>query len=205
MNPEDLLLGQDLEDEEVEKEKPQSKGQLDGEILKEMLMTGENTDGMFSPDEEELLDPDDPDDKLHEDPDEMADVTTGALGKKFGEYQKKLLQDMKKNPEAYTIMTPKGEMNVVEAMKQGYDPVTKEFTGEVLGEGLDDELAGLPEDQQEALRGLLNPSAAHMAPDQGAAYGLDPNSPMIDPGMGQGIPEEEPMMDPSMGGMGGMM
>lgn len=165
-----------LESQEKEQEKKTSS-ELDGEVIQEMLMTGENTDGMFTPNEK--LDPDDPTKVLHEDVDESAKVTTGKVTKKFGKYQKNFLKDMQKNPGAYKVKTPEGEMPLTEAMKRGYNPITKKFDKPVATSSAEEKLKGLPEDQQAILRTLTNPKSAHMPPSQGQAMGLSPNNPMV--------------------------
>lgn len=189
LNPEELKLGEDNQEEKESEQK--SKGELDGAILEEMIMTGENTDGMFTPNKDEVLNENDPDDALHAEIDEDAKIKTGKVGKKFGKYQNKFLQDMKKNPEAYMIMTPKGRMKVTEAMKQGYDPVTKEFTDKTAVDELEEGIKGLPEEEQAALRTLTDPKSAHMAPAQGEEMGLEPGNPMMSAPPGAIPPEEE--------------
>lgn len=171
MNPIEKDLGK--------QDQKKSASQLDEGTLKEMLMTGDNSGGMFTPNEDEVLDPNLPDDKLHEDVSDKAQVKTGKVTKKFGEYQKKFLADMKKNPEAYMIDTPEGKMNVAEAIKRGYDPSTKEFTEEPITSKRDKELEGLSESDQAIIKQLTDPSAAKIPPKEGEQYGLAEGDPML--------------------------
>jgi hypothetical protein len=179
-------------------------GQLDGDILHEMLMTGDNSGGMFTPNEDEVLNKNIPDDKLHEEISDKAQVKTGKVTKKFGEYQKKFLTDMKKNPEAYMIDTPEGKMNVSEAIKRGYDPATKEFTDEPLTSKRDKELEGLSESDKAIIKQLTDPSAAKIPPKEGEALGLEEGNPMLQqaPVPGAPMPGQAPApegeMDPAM-------
>lgn len=170
MNPIEKDLG---------KEEKKSGSQLDESTLQEMLMTGDNSGGMFTPNEDEVLDPNLPDDKLHEDVSDKAKVKTGKVTKKFGEYQKKFMDDMKKNPEAYMIDTPEGKMNVAEAIKRGYDPATKEFSDEPITAKRDKELEGLSESDKAIIKQLTDPSAAKIPPKEGEQYGLAEGDPML--------------------------
>ena len=178
MNPIEKDLG---------KEEKKSGSQLDESVLQEMLMTGDNSGGMFTPNEDEVLDPNLPDDKLHEDVSDKAKVKTGKVTKKFGEYRKKFMDDMKKNPEAYMIDTPEGKMNVAEAIKRGYDPATKEFSDEPITAKRDKELEGLSESDKAIIKQLTDPSAAKIPPKEGEQYGLAEGDPMLAM-MGGGAP-----------------
>lgn len=202
MNP----IEKDLGKQDQEK----SASQLDEGTLKEMLMAGDNSGGMFTPNEDEVLDPNLPDEKLHEEVSDKAQVKTGKVTKKFGEYQKKFLADMKKNPEAYMIDTPEGKMNVAEAIKRGYDPSTKEFTEEPITSKRDKELEGLSESDKAIIKQLTDPSAANIPPKEGEMFGLEEGNPMLQqaqaPGQvpelgqipGQEAPTPEGEMDPAM-------
>lgn len=199
MNP-DVL---NTVEETKEPQASDSKGELDPAILEQMMMTGDNTRGMFTPNEEEVLDENIPEDKLHEETDEEAKVKAGKVTKKFGAYQKKFLADMKKNPDAYMIDTPKGKMNVAEAIKQGYDPATKDFTEEPLESKRDKKLEGLSDSDKEIIKKLTDPSAAHIPSKEAEQYGLSPDDPRVAQMMQQEAPAPEGQapegeMDPAM-------
>ena len=188
-----------IENDLGKQDQKKSASQIDEGTLKEMLMTGDNSGGMFTPNEDEVLDPNIPDDKLHEEVSDKAQVKTGKVTKKFGEYQKKFLVDMKKNPEAYMIDTPDGKMNVAEAIKRGYDPSTKEFTDETITSKRDKELEGLSESDQAIIKQLTDPSAAKIPPKEGEMFGIEAGNPMLQqaPALGQ-APAPEGEMDPAM-------
>ena len=198
-----------IENDLGKQDQKKSASQIDEGTLKEMLMTGDNSGGMFTPNEDEVLDPNLPDDKLHEEVSDKAQVKTGKVTKKFGEYQKKFLVDMKKNPEAYMIDTPEGKMNVAEAIKRGYDPSTKEFTDEPITSKRDKELEGLSESDQAIIKQLTDPSAAKIPSKEGEMFGLEAGNPMLQqaqeqaPAPGQApvpgqAPAPEGEMDPAM-------
>lgn len=199
-----LTLGDDEEEkEEMPEEKP--KSDMDDEVLRSMMMTGENTEGTFTPDEDL-----DEDEEIHEEIDEDASITTGKVREKLGKYSDEILFDMKENPDKYLIQTERGEMSIMEALKQGWNPATKEFDGPSVAEDFKKGFDGLSDSDRQALEQITDPAAAHIPPAEAGMYGLDPNDPMIDgqgmdPRMMQGAPQDPGMMDPNMGGMGGMM
>ncbi len=179
--------------DEISKEKPQKndKGskQLDDEVISDMLKTGENTDGMFSPN--------DADEFQEEDKD--AKVKVGKNVKPVGKYEKEFKNDMLKHPDEYKVMTQRGEMTVSEAMRAGYNPITKRFE---KGHGRDaikeNHLAGLNDADREALERFTDPANAQVAPADAEMYGLQPGSPMIRPEQQVNpSPAMNPMMQPA--------
>lgn len=185
--------------DQISKAKPQkeskSSNNLDDDVLKEMFKTGENTDGMFTPDlkEEEKED-------LHEDEDEKAELEVGKTVNPKGKYENNLKNDMLKHPDDYKVMTPKGEMTVSEAIRAGYDPTTKTFKKEHDQEAMKEKYLGsLNDADRSAIESLTSPSAAQVAPADAGMYGLNENSPMIKKPMPEGnpmMPEANPMMTP---------
>ena len=171
------------------KKEPDSKT-LDDDVVTEMFKTGENTEGMFIPKKEEE----------HEEEDEKAKVKIGKDVKPSEKYEKQFKNDMVNHPDQYKIMTPKGEMTVAEAMKAGYNPITKRFE---KGHGQDaikeKHLAGLNDADRSALEQFTNPANAQVAPADAEKYGLQPGSPMIRPE--QGV-NPSPEMNPMMAGLG---
>lgn len=198
-----LLLEDDRDEETIEENEP--KSELDDEVLKSMMRTGENTEGTFIPDEGELLDEEE---EAHEEIDEDAEMTVGQVREQLGKYSDELLFDMQKNPDKYMVQTERGEMSLMEAIQQGWNPATKSFDAETPRDEFRESLGDLSPEDQQALMNLTDPATAHIPPDEAAMYGVDPNSPMVD-GVGQdpriqGAPQDPSMMDPNMGGMGGM-
>jgi hypothetical protein len=185
---EDILnqLGQPSEEptEEVKVEdKKKSSGKpLDDEVIASMMANGDNTKGMFEPDESEVIDKDKKE-KLHEDPDEKVKLKTKGDAKPSEKYATEFQKDMIKNPENYFIQTPKGKMSLKEAKEKGYDPVTKRFR-----ENLDTtsefkkSFEGLNDKDKQGISNLLNPSNVGLAPADAQAMGLKADSPMINQG-----------------------
>lgn len=198
----DEMLGLEEDTEEAEtSEEEQQESEIDGEVLKAMLMTGENTEGTFTPDEDDSEDQED----LHQEVDEEAEVVTKEVREKLGDYENELLFDLKENPDKYKVKTSQGELPLIEALQRGWNPATRDFDGETKGDQMKRDMAGLSEADREALQRITDPSAAHIPPAEAEKYGLDPDDPMVDKGQG-GAPQGQ--MPQGMGmppGMGGMM
>lgn len=163
---------------EAGKKTPESKekvSSLDDETFKQILMTGDNSEGLFTPTEKENKD-----NPKHEEVDEEATIKQGKEVKPKGKYASKFLKDISKNPQNYKVQTPKGEMTISEAMKKGYNPITKRFDKTKSASAIKEKhLNGLNDADRAKLEELTSPSAARMAPKDAAAMGLSADSPMI--------------------------
>lgn len=181
---EDILnqLGQPSEEptEEVKVEdKKKSSGKpLDDEVIASMMANGDNTKGMFEPDESEVIDKDKKE-KLHEDQDKEVKLKTRGDAKPSDKYAKEFQKDMIKNPENYYINTPRGKMTIKEAQEKGYDPTTKRFTGKKNNKREEQLLSQLNEKDRAAIEKMMDPSQVGLAPADAQAMGLKPDSPMI--------------------------
>ena len=196
---EDILnqLGQPSEEptEEVKVEdKKKSSGKpLDDEVIASMMANGDNTKGMFEPDESEVVDKDKKE-KLHEEPDEDVKLKTKGDAKPSDKYATEFQKDMIKNPENYYINTPRGKMTIKEAQEKGYDPTTKRFTGKKNNKREEQLLSQLNEKDRAAVERMMDPSQVGLAPADAQAMGLKSDSKMIR----QGNPMEgTPMSSPS--------
>ena len=168
---------------------------MDEEVLKEMMMTGDNTNGLFEPNEEELLDEDE---KAHEDVDEEAEVkSSGKVTEKGKKYIKLFQDELKDNPGEFMINTPEGQMTVKEAIKRGFNPETGEFD-EAPEDKLNGMLEGLNDADKEGIQGLLDPRNANIAPADAAKFGLDPSNPMVQQPAASAVPGQEAMMQQGM-------
>lgn len=209
-NGEDNGEGNPLEKmDEISKSKKdvtkQGDKNLNADILNQMFMTGDNIEGMFTPNEEKEIDGV----KLHEDQDEKAKANLNGKVEPKGKYKDQFKKDFLKHPDQYKIMTPKGEMTVAEAMKKGYDPMTKTFRKEHDSDTIKEKhLSQLNDADREGLERLTNPGAAQVAPADAERYGLNQNSPFIKqqeqpiPGTippQEGAQSTQPMMPPAGG------
>ena len=92
-------------------------------------------------------------------------------------------------------------MSIQEALQQGYDPATQTFQAAPASANIDEELAGLPPEEQEAIRAMTNPNRANETPP-----GMEA---MVPPGAGgpegqplpeEGLPQEAPGILGALGG-----
>ena len=190
---EDILqqLGQAVPEEQPEEikvpDKKKSSGKtIDAEILQQLMSNGDNSKGMFEPNEDELLEENE---KAHEDQDEDVKIKTKGKAEPSKKYEKEFQKDMIKNPENYYINTPKGEMTVKEAIQKGYNPITKRFNNASTNKK-EQVLSQLNNKDRAAVEKLFDPSQVGLAPADARAMGLKPDSPMI----AQQSPEEQAMV-----------
>ena len=182
---EDILqqLGQEVPTEETPEIKPEEKKkssgkQIDDEVIASLLANGDNTRGMFEPDESEVVDKKNKE-KLHEDIDEEAKVKTKGEAKPSEKYKTEFQKDMIKNPENYFINTPKGEMTIKEAQEQGYNPVTKRFNKNKPSKKAQELYSQLNDKDKEAVQKIIDPSQVGLAPADAQSMGIKPDSKMI--------------------------
>lgn len=171
----------------ISKAKPQkNKGKdasLDEDVVLGMMKTGDNSDGMFEPKEE----------GEHEPEAKEAKVSLGKQVEPQGKYEASFKDDMLKHPNEYKINTPRGEMTVAEAMRAGYDPITKRFSKEHGQDRLKEKhLSRLNDADRAGIEALTDPSAAQIAPADAEAYGVPQDSPMV-----KGNRPAQPPMDMS--------
>lgn len=176
------------EAEKETKEPEKSSTDFDEESLINMMMTGDNSTGLFNPNVEDIVKPEDKD-KVHIDTKDTVDIKTGKTSSMSKKYQSALLKDMKKNPDKFKIKTPEGEMTVQEALSKGYNPVTKKFEKSKHKENIDAAMGRLNETDRRRLTELTDPKNVGLAPADAEQFGLPSNSPMIKQPQGQ-TPEQ---------------
>lgn len=181
----------------VEDKKKTSKAPIDDEVIQAMMANGDNTGGMFTPDEKEVVDKNKKE-KLHEDIDDEAKLKTKGDAKPSDKYITEFQKDMQKNPEDYFINTPKGKMSLKEAREKGYDPVTHRFRKKVADAKREEELLSqVNEKDREGIKRMLDPAQLELAPADAQAMGIKPDSPMVKQGGGASpIPQGEPEAQP---------
>lgn len=165
---------------DASKKKPETKDKVksfDDETFKQMLMTGDNKEGLFVPNEDKKEEEKDP---KHAEVDESATIKQGKVGKPQGKYVNNFLKDITKNPNEYKVNTPKGEMTIAEAMRKGYNPITKRFEKDKDSEEVKKKhLKGLNDADKAKLEEITSPSAARIPAKDAATMGLPGDSPMI--------------------------
>ena len=198
---EDILnqLGNASEEptEETVDTKKKRTSPLDDEVLASMMANGDNTRGMFEPDESEVKDKDE---KLHEDPDKDVKLKTKGDAKPSDKYKDKFKEDMVKNPDKYFVDTPKGQMSIKEAKEQGYDPVTRRFKKR-KDNSREAMLSEVNDKDKEAMQKLMDPAQLGLAPADAEGLGVKPDSPMVKQAspLGQPAQAPTPMSPPTAG------
>lgn len=183
------------EAEKETKEPEKSSTDFDEEALINMMMTGDNSTGLFNPNVEEIVKPEDKD-KVHVDTKDTVDIKTGKTSSISKKYQAALLEDMKKNPNKFKIKTPEGEMTVQEALSKGYNPVTRKFEKSKHKENIDIAMGRLNETDRQRLTELTDPKNVGLAPADAEQFGLPSNSPMIKQPQGQASEQAVPGQAP---------
>lgn len=172
------------EEIKYEEKKKSSGKQLDEEVLKDLLMNGDNTKGMITPSEKDRKKAND-DEELHEEQDEKAKLKSKGDATPSDKYERHFQKDILKNPENYTINTPNGPMTVKEAMAQGYNPVTRRFRKS--NKEVDKTLSMLNDKDRAAAERLFDPKQLGLAPADADGLGVSPTSNMV-----KGVGQEDP-------------
>ena len=175
------VLGKTSKDSEDSKTKKTSKSKdipgLNEDILSQMMMTGDNETGMFSPDEKALKKELEPNEELHEEPTEEVKVGKIKGADVKDQYKKAMIEDMGKHPEKYSIKTPRGRMSVAEAIRQGFNPETGGFE-KSLDEKNEEALSQLNDQDRANIEQFLDPAQVGLAPADAEAYGIPEGSPL---------------------------
>lgn len=164
--------------EKQTKEPKKSSTDFNEDAIINMMMTGENSTGLFNPNAEEIIQEEDKD-KIHVDSKENLNIKTGKTTNISKKYQAAILEDMKKNPDKFKIQTPEGEMTVHEALTKGYNPVTKKFEKSKHKENIDLAMSRLNEKDRQRIDELTNPANVGLAPADAEQFNLSANNPMI--------------------------
>lgn len=175
--------------------------ELDADTLRSIMVANDNSEGLFTPVPE--VDEDGEPKQIREEVDEEVKVETGKVTNKYGDYIKAFQDDMVNNPGRYTIQTPEGEMSIKDALAQGYDPATQSFGKPEVEANMEEELAGLPPEEAEAIKAMTNPARGEEAPptaEQMLPPGAGGPQAQPQPGQPQPGPEAEAGILAALGG-----
>ncbi len=185
MNEEEMLLG---------KEEPENQqNNIDPGLLNTLVKAGENKEGMISLNKKDVnkKKKEKNEEPLFMEENKDAELKPGKVSKKLGKYTERFLFDMKKNPDKYMIDTPRGKMSVQEAIKQGYDPATKDFTDKTPDVMIDEKLSGLSQSGKEKIKMLMDPRRAQVPPEEARTMGIEEGSPLIQAQQEEQQPQQE--------------
>lgn len=191
-----------MNDEEMLEQEAEEEGTLNSDLLNTLVKAGENKEGMVSFDkkEQEQKKKDNNEEPLFKEVPNEALIKTGKVKEKLGRYTERLLFDIKKNPKKYMLDTPRGKMSIEEALKQGYDPATKDFTDETPDQMIDKRLTGISQSGKDKIKQLMNPQSARVPQVEAESMGIPEGSPMIEAEQQEQAPNVSPEMLEALGG-----
>lgn len=139
---------------------------------------------------------------------DTADVIKINVGKVIepkGKYKETLVDDVKKHPGEYTIMTPRGRMTIKSAMAKGFNQETGEFDRPNIEEEKEKILQEQTPRNKKIIKRLTDPRNAKVLPDQAAEMGMEEGNPMVkkpkrpmEQPVEEEPAEEEQAVDPAM-------
>jgi len=151
--------------------KETTKPTFDEEFLRTIMLTGDNTKGMFEPAEKEAFEKED---TPHEE--ETSVLVAGDITP-TEKYKDNFVKDILQNPKQYKIMTPRGEMTVVEAIRKGYNPITKQFEARNSTDSIEKKhMRKMNEKDREAFEGITDPRNAQLSDEQAQQFGVPGDS-----------------------------
>ena len=117
---------------------------------------------------------------------ELLDILEKGEGAISEKYKKELLDKAMKDPTSVTVKTPKGWMTVKDAIGDGFDLTTGDFTNEPIPKvDWEGEIAKLDPREQETIRKLTQPGTRQAGPSKPQPEGGD----VIPGATGEPIPE----------------
>lgn len=185
------------------KDKPKDKD-AEKELLDSMMYspTSADADPMLSIDK--TTDDNDRDVKDKPTATELLKVLESGSGQMAEKYQKELLDKALKDPTSVAIETPKGWMSVADAIGEGFDLTTGDFTDEPIPKvDWEGEISKLDPREQETIRNLTQPGRRQAGPSKKEAP-QDQGGDVIPGPTGEPIPGQEQLSpEDASGALGG--
>lgn len=135
---------------------------------------------------------------------ELLKVLESGSGQMAEKYQKELLDKALKDPTSVAIETPKGWMSVADAIGEGFDLTTGDFTDEPIPKvDWEGEISKLDPREQETIRNLTQPGRRQAGPSKKEAP-QDQGGDVIPGPTGEPIPGQEQLSpEDASGALGG--
>ena len=185
------------------KDKPKDKD-AEKELLDSMMYspTSADADPMLSIDK--TTDDNDRDVKDKPTAKELLDILESGTGKVSEKYSMELLDQAMKDPTSVVIKTPKGWMTVKDAIGDGYNLETGDFTDEPIPKvDWEGEISKLDPREQETIRNLTQPGRRQAGPSKKEAP-QDQGGDVIPGPTGEPIPGQEQLSpEDASGALGG--
>ena len=166
------------------KDKPKDK-EDEEELLNAMMYGPGSSDADATLSIEKTSDNDIRDIKEKPEAKELLEILEKGEGAISDKYKNELLQKAIKDPTSIQVKTPRGWMSVKDAIGDGFDLTTNDFTNEPIPKvDWDGEISKLDPREQQAIRNLTRPGTRQAGPSQQA-----PSGDVIPNETGEPIPE----------------
>lgn len=142
---------------------------MDGEVLKSML-TADGEGGNFTVKKKEQEEVPEKDKVI---------VKPGKVQEKLGKYSKEFMENVMKNPTKFTVETSRGKMTIKDAIVNGWNPKTGEFSDDNIKNNTKKHLDSLNDSDRKTVEKLVDPRNAGIAAADAEAIGMDAEDQMI--------------------------
>ena len=169
-------------------------------LLEQMMYSPTSGDADPMIEIDKTTDDDIRDTKVKPEAEELLKILEKGEGEISDKYRKELLDKALKDPTSVEVETPRGWMTVKDAIGEGYDLTTGDFTNAAIPKvDWEGEIAKLDPREQETIRKLTKPGTRQAGPSKPAEAGGD----VIPGATGEPIPPQAqgaPIPEGAMGG-----
>lgn len=169
-------------------------------LLEQMMYSPTSGDADPMIEIDKTTDDDIRDTKVKPEAEELLKILEKGEGEISDKYRKELLDKALKDPTSVEVETPRGWMTVKDAIGEGFDLTTGDFTNEVIPKvDWEGEISKLDPREQETIRKLTKPGTRQAGPSKPAEAGGD----VIPGATGEPIPPQAqgaPIPEGAMGG-----
>lgn len=169
-------------------------------LLEQMMYSPTSGDADPMIEIDKTTDDDIRDTKIKPEAEELLKILEKGEGEISDKYRKELLDKALKDPTSVEVETPRGWMTVKDAIGEGFDLTTGDFTNEAIPKvDWEGEISKLDPREQETIRKLTKPGTRQAGPSKPAEAGGD----VIPGATGEPIPPQAqgaPIPEGAMGG-----
>lgn len=169
-------------------------------LLEQMMYSPTSGDADPMIEIDKTTDDDVRDTKIKPEAEELLKILEKGEGEISDKYRKELLDKALKDPSSVEVETPRGWMTVKDAIGEGFDLTTGDFTNDAIPKvDWEGEIAKLDPREQETIRKLTKPGTRQAGPSKPAEAGGD----VIPGATGEPIPPQAqgaPIPEGAMGG-----
>lgn len=169
-------------------------------LLEQMMYSPTSGDADPMIEIDKTTDDDIRDTKVKPEAEELLKILEKGEGEISDKYRKELLDKALKDPTSVEVETPRGWMTVKDAIGEGFDLTTGDFTNEAIPKvNWEGEISKLDPREQETIRKLTKPGTRQAGPSKPAEAGGD----VIPGATGEPIPPQAqgaPIPEGAMGG-----